>query len=41
MPDDFLRLQVIARRIRRATLERTLGWLGWYLVVVADKEAGR
>ena len=41
MPDDFLHLQVIARRVRRATLERTLGWLGWYLVVVANKEAGR
>ena len=41
MPDDFLHLQVIARRIRRATLERTLGWLGWYLIVTAHKESGK
>ncbi|MBM4052997.1 MAG: class I SAM-dependent methyltransferase [Planctomycetes bacterium] len=41
MPDDFLHLQVIARRMRRATLERVLGWFGWYLIVVAHKEAAR
>ena len=41
MPDDFLHLQVIARRMRRETLERVLGWFGWYLIVVAHKEAAR
>lgn len=39
MPDDFLHLQVIARRLSRATLERVFGYFGWYLMVVMQKEA--
>ena len=38
MPDDFLHLQVIARRIRRTTLERVFAPLGWYLVASVRKE---
>lgn len=38
MPDDFLHLQVIARRVPRATLERVFGYFGWYLLVVAQNE---
>ena len=37
MPDDFLHLQTLIRRIPRATLERILGALGWYLVITARK----
>ena len=41
MPDDFLHLQVIARRVPRATLERVFGFFGWYLMVVARKDVNR
>jgi SAM-dependent methyltransferase len=37
MPDDFLHAQVLLRRVSRRRLERTLGALGWYLVIRADR----
>ena len=37
MPDDFLHLQVVARKIHRATFERLLRWVGWYLVITAER----
>ncbi len=39
MPDDFLHLQILARRMARARLERIFASLGWYLVAIARRSA--
>lgn len=39
MPDDFLHLKVLFRRIPRMTLERMLGRFGWYLIAVAQRDS--
>ena len=40
MPDDFLIADVLMRRFNRMTLERYLGFVGWYIVARASISRG-